>query len=101
MRVDAVRLADLDVDEAGVAQRRSNSSRVSAPATQPVHACMSARVASSMSGSAITSETAKRPPGRRTRAASRTTRGLSADRLMTQLEITTSTLASASGISSM
>ncbi len=33
--------------------------------------CMSARVASSMSSSATTSETAKRPPGRSTRAASR------------------------------
>ncbi len=30
---------------------------------QPVYACMSARVASCMSSSAITSETAKRPPG--------------------------------------
>ena len=58
---------------------------------QPVHCCMSARVAASMSGSAITSETAKRPPGRRTRAASSSTCGLSADRLITQLEITTST----------
>ena len=44
-----------------------------------------------MSGSAITSDTAKRPPGRSTRAASRRTCGLSAERLMTQLEITTST----------
>ena len=61
---------------------------------QPVHAAMSARVASSMSGSAITSETANRPPGRSTRAASRSTCGLSAERLITQLEITTSTLAS-------
>ncbi len=68
---------------------------------QPVHCCMSARVASSMSGSAITSETAKRPPGRSTRAASASTLRLSAARLMTQFEITTSTVSSASGMSSM
>ena len=72
--VDAVRLADLDVDEPGVGERlRRTRARVSAPAMQPVHCCMSARVASSMSSSAITSETAKRPPGRRTRATSRST----------------------------
>ena len=53
---------------------------------------MSALVASSMSGSAITSETANRPPGRSTRAASRRTLGLSPERLITQLEITTSTV---------
>ena len=68
---------------------------------QPVHSCMSARVASSMSGSAITSETAKRPPGRSTRAVSASTLRLSALRLITQFEITTSTDSSGSGISSM
>ena len=52
---------------------------------------MSARVASSMPSSAITSETAKRPPGRSTRAASASTTRLSAARLITQLEMTTST----------
>ena len=50
-----------------------------------------------MSGSAITSETANRPPGRSTRAASRITCGLSPERLITQLEMTTSTVPSASG----
>ncbi|HZI98232.1 MAG TPA: methyltransferase domain-containing protein [Actinomycetales bacterium] len=69
-------------------------------ATHPVHACMSARVASSMSVSAITSETANRPPGRSTRAASASTTRLSAARLITQLEMTTSTLASGNGMSS-
>jgi Fe-S-cluster-containing dehydrogenase component len=78
----------------------SNSARVRAPAMQPVHSAMSARVAASMSGSAITSDTANRPPGRSTRAVSRSTRDLSAARLITQLEITTSTLASGSGICS-
>ena len=53
----------------GVTELRS----VSAPAMQPVQAAMSALVASSMSGSAITSEIANRPPGCRTRAASRRT----------------------------
>ena len=67
----------------------------------PVHAAMSARVAVSMSASAITSETAKRPPGRSTRAASPMTFDLSPDRLITQFEMTTSTAPSASGMSSM
>ena len=62
---------------------------------------MSARVSSSMSGSAMTSETAKRPPGLSTRAASASTLGLSAERLSTQLDTMTSTDASASGMSSM
>ena len=44
---------------------------------------------------------AQPPPGRRTRKASTRTRGLSADRLMTQLEMTTSTCPSGSGMSSM
>ena len=77
-----------------------NSVSVSAPAMHPVHAAMSARVGSSMSGSAITSETANRPPGRSTRAASQITRGLSPERLITQFEMTTSTVSSASGMSS-
>ena len=78
-----------------------NSSRVSAPAMQPVHACMSALVCSSMFGSAMTSETANRPPGLSTRAVSRRTLGLSAERLITQLEMTTSTLSWGRGMSSM
>jgi hypothetical protein len=49
----------------------------------------------------MTSETAKRPPGRSTRAASASTLSLSPARLMTQLEMTTSTEARGSGISSM
>src|ERR671910_1085698 len=83
------------------ARASSNSARVRAPAMHPVHSCMSARVASSMSGSAITSETANRPPGFRTRAVSARTLRLSAARLITQFEITTSTESSASGICSM
>ena len=59
------------------------------------------RVASSMSGSATTSDTAKRPPGRRTLAASRNTAGLSPERLITQLLMITSTESSESGTSSI
>jgi hypothetical protein len=54
-----------------------------------------------MSGSATTSETANRPPGLSTRAASRSTCGLSVDRLITQLESTTSTEPVGSGIASI
>ena len=45
--------------------------------------------------------TARRPPGFRTRAISRNTAGLSAARLITQLLMTQSTEASASGNRSM
>ena len=68
---------------------------------QPVHCRRSRRVASSISGSATMSVTAKRPPGRSTRAASRKTCGLSAERLITQFEMTTSTDSSGSGIRSI
>ena len=93
MLVHAVGLVDLDLLEARVAERVARTRlAVSAPAMQPVHCSMSARVAASMSGSAITSETAKRPPGRSTRAASARTFALVAPtRLITQFEITTST----------
>jgi hypothetical protein len=65
----------------------SNSARVSAGDTaRPLlHVRAGGLV---MSGSAITSDTAKRPPGRSTRAASASTLRLSADRLMTQFEMT-------------
>ena len=62
---------------------------------------MSARVASSMSGSAMTSETAKRPPGLQHARGLASTLRLSPARLMTQLEMTTSTMPSGSGMSSM
>ncbi len=48
-----------------------------------------------------TSETAKRPPGRSTRNASAKTRSLSAERLITQFEMITSTESSGSGIASI
>ena len=99
--VDAVRLGDLDVDEAGGGERALElvaGERAGDAAGPCGHV---GAVAASMSGSAMTSETAKRPPGRRTRAASRSTASLSPERLMTQLEITTSTDASGSGTSSI
>src|SRR5919107_811034 len=73
---------------------RSYSSLWRAPETHPDHASM---LFTSSSGSLplsprnTMSETAKRPPGFRTRNASEITPGLSVERLMTQLEITTST----------
>ena len=48
-----------------------------------------------------TSDTAKRPPGFNTRKASRSTRSLSAERLMTQFEMITSTELSGSGMFSI
>ena len=101
MLVHAVGLLDLDALEPRRASSRSNASRVRAPAMHPVHCSMSCRVSSSMSGSAMTSLTAKRPPGFRTRADSRNTAGLSPERLITQLEMITSTESSGSGTSSI
>ena len=75
------RLASLDV----------YSCSSSAPATQPTHSNMLLRTSSGTSPRTTTSETANRPPGLSTRKASRSTRSLSAERLITQLEITTST----------
>ena len=83
---------------------RSYSSFSSAPETQPDHASMlltSSAGSLPLSPRNTMSETAKRPPGLRTRNASEITLGLSVERLMTQLEITTSTWSSGSGISSM
>src|SRR5207248_10477463 len=71
------------------------------PATQPAQAS-SADFTSIGSGSISTmSETASRPPGLSTRNASLSTAALSAARLMTQFEMTTSTVAGGRGIASM
>jgi hypothetical protein len=51
--------------------------------------------------SATTSVIPMRPPGLRTRKASANTAGLSVDRLMTQLEMTTSTVLAGRGMASM
>src|SRR5690606_7563713 len=73
----------------------------SAPATQPTQLPRSARSAGLRWSSATTSDTPTRPPGRRTRCIEAKTAGLSSDRLITQLEITTSMVLSGSGMSSM
>ena len=102
MLVHAVSLLDLDRLEAGGGELAAEVllGERAGDAAGPLLPCPR-RVASSMSGSATTSLTAKRPPGRSTRAASRNTRGLSAERLITQLLMITSTDASGSGISSI
>ena len=79
--------------------RYSNSSR--APAIQPTHSSMLLRISAGTSPRTTTSEIAKRPPGFSTRNASRSTRSLSPERLITQFEIITSTELSGSGIFSM
>ena len=68
------------------ASRRTRS-RSSAPATQPTHSSMFFRISAGTSPRTTTSDTANRPPGFSTRNASRRTRSLSPDRLMTQLEM--------------
>ena len=83
------------------ASRRRNSPSSSAPATQPVHSAMFSRTAAGSPSRTITSLTAKRPPGLSTRNASRSTCALSPDRLITQLEMITSTVLAGSGIDSM
>src|SRR5207302_6944813 len=59
------------------------------------------RTASGIAPRTTTSDTAKRPPGLSTRNASPSTRRLSAERLITQFEMTTSTEASGSGMFSI
>src|SRR5216684_3155862 len=73
----------------------------SAPATQPTHRSMFCRICAPISPRVTTSETASRPPGFSTRNASRNTRSLSAERLITQFEMMTSTELSGSGICSI
>jgi hypothetical protein len=80
---------------------RLNSPSSSAPATQPTHSSMLRRTSAGTSPRTTTSDTANRPPGFSTRNASASTCPLSADRLITQFEMITSTLASGSGIASM
>src|SRR5215831_2667973 len=79
--------------------RYSRSS--SAPATHPIQSSTLRRIWAGTSPRTTTSDTAKRPPGRRTRNASAKTRSLSADRLITQLEMMTSTELSGRGIASI
>src|SRR5216683_2710599 len=73
----------------------------SAPATQPTHRRMFCRICGSTSPRVTTSETASRPPGLSTRNASRNTASLSAERLITQFEMITSTELSGNGMCSI
>jgi hypothetical protein len=75
----------------------STRSAGAAPATQP-HSNVGSACSSGGSGAMLmTSDTASRPPGLRTRKASRNTCALSGTRLITQFEITTSAVLSAIG----
>src|SRR5437867_7473985 len=80
-------------------RRYSASSR--APATHPTHSSMLLRTAAGTSPRTTTSDTANRPPGLRTRKASRNTWRLSAERLITQFEMITFTDASGRGMCSI
>src|ERR1019366_5814668 len=77
------------------------SAKDRAPAMQPIGPPRSARSAGVRWSSARMPETPRRPPGRRTRKLSAKTAALSPDRLITQLEMITSTELSGSGIASM
>ena len=68
---------------------------------QPTKLPRSARCSGLSRSSATTSEIPIRPPGRRTRAISVSTAGLSVERLITQFEITTSIEPAGSGIASI
>ena len=85
------------------ASRRRYSSSLMAPATQAAHASGSSRTAAGSGAEPLTtmSASARRPPGLRTRNASRSTASLSGARLTTQLLITTSTARSGSGTAAM
>src|SRR5688500_13236869 len=80
---------------------RMNSCSSSAPATHPIHNSMLLLTGPGTSPRTTTSDTANRPPGLRTRNASARTFFLSADRLITQLEMMTSTDASGRGMRSI
>src|SRR5712692_4103458 len=68
---------------------------------QPIQDSTLRRISTGTSPRTTTSETAKRPPGLRTRYTSLSTRSLSPDRLITQFEMITSTELSGSGICSI
>ena len=73
------------------------SENESAPAMHPTQLPRSRRSSALSSSSATTSLMPMRPPARRTRAISANTVGLSAERLITQFEMTTSTDACVEG----
>ncbi len=86
----------MSVSPASFAMRSVSETRT-APATHPTNASTICDTAAGSGLSNARSDTATRPPGFRTRAISRHAWDLSGERLMTQLEITTSIQASATG----
>lgn len=68
---------------------------------QPTQSPRSVRCSGVMVSSVTTSQTPIRPPGLRTGKVFTETAGLSTDRLITQFEMTTSTVFAGSGIASM
>ena len=100
MLVDAVRFGDLDVDEPGLGQRsvELGAGEGAGDAAGPLLHVAAGGVVHVLVGDHVGDREA--PAGLSTRAASRSTRCLSPARLITQLEITTSTASSGSGMSS-
>lgn len=84
------------VNPAASASRRMSSTS-EAPATQPTRASARSLAEPGNGRNKARSEMATRPPSLSTREISRQTWGLSGERLMTQLESTTSTLLSETG----
>ena len=99
---DLVRELDAHVLEAGRLEARRRTRRARARRRCSRRGCRARRAASGESrSSATTSLIAIRPPGRSTREVSARTAALSAERLITQFEITTSTESAGSGIASI
>ena len=95
------RRRDLDVGEAGRLQAFAVLGEGQGSGDAADEEPRSARSAGVRWSSATTSEMPRRPPGRRTRKVSANTAGLSMERLMTQLEITTSMVLPGNGMASM
>ena len=91
----------LDLDGPRTRQRRGGRGTVPLPGRRPgsrFHVATRRRMRMSNGPRTRVSDTLSRPPGRRTRNASASTRGLSADRFMAPLERTTSTHSSGRGM---
>jgi hypothetical protein len=98
---DLVRERDVDLVEAGRPEARLVLAFRERSGDAPTKLPRSARSAEESRSSATTSLIPILPPGFSTRAISVNTAGLSVERLITQLEITTSTDSAGSGIASM
>src|SRR5688572_18384400 len=91
---------DTSENPAAMSSRRYSSS-CNAPEMQAVHRPTLLSTGSGRFPRSTTSDTANRPPGFNTRYASRMTRALSADRLITQFEMMTSTVSAGRGMFSI